>query len=147
MQGFIKNNIIMLVLLNSASVFSYLFQLVLGKNLSPVDYGIFNSLNSLIAILATPSEILHILFSRFIVKLSISGLNQVKCLLIKSINIMLWVSAGIFLFGLASLPLLKSFLHLDANTPFILMLLALAISLILPILFGLLEGLHRFTLL
>ena len=147
MQNFIKNNVILLVLINSASVFAYLFQLVLGKNLTPADYGVFNSLNSIVAILATPAVILHIVFSRFIVKLSISGLGQVKSLFIKVFRNMLFVSAGVFLVGLATLPLIKNFLHLKTSLPIIMMLLALSVCLIQPMLFGFIEGLQRFTFL
>ena len=44
MRKFIYNNIIILAFFNSASVFNYLFQVVVGRSISSIDYGVFNSL-------------------------------------------------------------------------------------------------------
>ena len=147
MRQFLQNNLIILVLVNSASVFQYLFQVVVGRGLTPIDYGVFNSLNSLAALLATPVTIVHIVYSRFIVKLSLSGLGAVKSLLLKSLQCMAWVSGSAFLLGLLFLPWIQSFLHLDVALPIILMLVMWSLSLLFPLFFGMLEGLHRFTLL
>ena len=146
MRSFLHNNLIILILLNSASVFNYLFQMVIGRSMTPSDYGIFNSINSTMSTIGAPIAIVHIVFSRFIVRLSVSGLGQVKMLLIKSFQVVLPLAGGLFITGLLFVPWLKSFLHLEVSTPIILMILTLCISILYPILFGMLEGLHRFSL-
>ena len=137
---------IILIFLNSASVFNYFFQIVIGRSLSPVDYGIFNSLLSMASLMASPASIIHIVFSRFIAKLSLSGLGQIKNLILKCFKGMIFISIGLFLTGLVFIPAIKSYLHIQPTLPIILMLLVVILSFPYPVLFGSLEGLHRFTL-
>ncbi|KMP12515.1 hypothetical protein UR09_00090 [Candidatus Nitromaritima sp. SCGC AAA799-A02] len=146
MRDFLKNNLIVLFLLNSASFFNYLFQFALGHSLSAAGFGSFNALNSLLAILGAPVSIIHIIFSRFIVKLSVSSMGQVKSLFKKSFQIIISIVAVIFIAGLLLIPWFKSFLHINETIPIVLMLISLGLSLLFPICFGMLEGLHRFLL-
>jgi len=146
LKKFIKNNIIILILVNSSSIFNYLFQLVIGRSLTPIDYGIFNSLLALGAFISSPCSIIHIVFSRFIVKLSVSGLGHIKSLLIKSLKGALSIGCGLCCLGLISIPWIKEYFHLKDTTPVIIMLAGISIAFVAPLLFAMLEGLHRFTL-
>ena len=47
MKRFLKQNIVILVLLNSGNLFNYLFQLVVGRCMSPADFGGFKALGGL----------------------------------------------------------------------------------------------------
>ncbi|MBT3514606.1 MAG: oligosaccharide flippase family protein [Nitrospina sp.] len=145
MRRFIRNNIIILAFFNSASVFNYLFQVVVGRSISTIDYGIFNSLFAMVSIFSAPVSILHIVFSRFIVNLSLSGMGKVKTLLVKSFKIMLVFSGVILLSGIVAIPLIKDFFHIEEATPILLLLATICFSLLFPIPFAILEGLHRFT--
>ena len=145
MRKFIRNNIIILAFLNSASVFGYLFQLVVGRSISSIDYGVFNSLFAMVSIFTAPVSVVHIVFSRFIVNLSLSGLGKVKSLFTKSFKIILGLSGTILLGGIIAIPLIKDFFHLEVTTPIVLVLIAICFSMLPPIPFAILEGLHRFT--
>jgi O-antigen/teichoic acid export membrane protein len=145
MHKFIRNNIIILAFFNSASVFNYLFQVVVGRSISSIDYGIFNSLFAMVSIFSAPVSILHIVFSRFIVNLSLFGMGKVKSLLIECFKVMFVFAGAIFLLGIAGIPLIKNFFHLDVTTPIVLFLVTVFFSLLFPIPFSILEGLHRFT--
>lgn len=136
---------LILVLLNSSNIFNYLFQLVAGRALSTVDYGSFNALNSMAVILAAPVAVLPLVFSRYTVKLEENGLGQVKNLLAEGFRGMTFISGVLFLVGLAAIPWLQSFLHLEAKTPIMIMLVLLTLSLLFPVLLGIIQGLHRFT--
>ena len=145
MRKFIRNNIIVLAFFNSASVFGYLFQLVVGRSISSIDYGVFNSLFAMVSIFTAPVSVVHIVFSRFIVNLSLSGLGKVKSLFTKSFKIMLVLSGTILLGSITAIPLIKDFFHLEVTTPIILVLIIIFFSMLFPIPFAILEGLHRFT--
>jgi O-antigen/teichoic acid export membrane protein len=146
LSKFLRNNLIILILVNSASVFNYLFQMLIGRSLTPMDYGVFNSLLSLGAIAASPVTVVHIVFSRFIVKLSLSGLGQVKKLLMSSFRVVIYISIGSFCLGLLLVPWIKNYLHLQDSAPVVFMLVSVSVSLLFPLLFAMLEGLHRFSL-
>jgi O-antigen/teichoic acid export membrane protein len=146
MRNYLKNNVIILVLLNSASVFNYFFQIVVGRSLSPIDYGIFNSLLSLAGLMASPSSIIHIVFSRFIAKFSLSGLGQTKSLILECFKGMIVISGCLLFVGIFFISSIKNYLHIELTLPVVFMLIVVIFSFLYPILFGSLEGLHRFTL-
>ena len=146
LREFIKNNLFILIFLNSANVFNYFFQLVVGRALTSTNYGIFNSLLSLATITSSPINIIHIVLSRYIAKMSVSGMGQIKTLLIKSLRGMLFISSALLCLGFLAIPWIKNYLHLDASIPVVLMISFVCISLFSPILSGMLEGLHRFTI-
>ncbi|MCH8313426.1 MAG: hypothetical protein IID17_10620 [Nitrospinae bacterium] len=76
MRKFLRNNLLILVLLNSSNIFSYLFQLVAGRTLTTIDYGTFNAVNSLAVILSAPVAVLPLVFSRYTVKLEIAWVRS-----------------------------------------------------------------------
>ena len=145
MREFFRNNILILVLLNSANLFNYLFQLVVGRSLSPEDFGSFNALNSMAVILSAPAAVLPIVFSRATVKLAITSLEKIKSLLINGLRLMMLFATGFLFLGILAIPWLKDYLHLSSSSPLLIMLTLLALSLIFPLLLGVLQGLHRYT--
>ena len=86
LKKFIRNNAIVFILLNSAGLFSYIFQVVLGRTLPPDQYGSFNSLLATGALITTPITILHLVFSRFISRIKDQKLQHIKSLLITSLK-------------------------------------------------------------
>lgn len=136
---------LILVLLNSSNIFSYLFQLVAGRSLTTGDYGSFNALNSMAVILSAPVAVLPLVFSRYTVKLDARGLGQVKSLLVEGFRWMVFIAGALFLVGLAAIPWLQDFLHLETKIPIVIMLVQLTLSLLFPVLLGMIQGLHRFT--
>jgi len=144
-RRFLRNNLLILVLLNSSNIFSYLFQLVAGRTLTTIDYGSFNAVNSLAVILSAPVAVLPLVFSRYTVKLSLAGLGQVKSLLTEGFRGMVLISVILFLIGLTTIPWIQNFLHLESKVPILIMLVQLAFLLILPVFLGVIQGLHRFA--
>jgi len=144
-RRFLRNNMLILVLLNSSNIFNYLFQLVAGRGLTTIDYGSFNAVNSMAVLLSAPVAILPLVFSRYTVKLAESGLKQVKRLLVDGFRGTVFIASALFLIGLILIPWLKSFLHLETKTPIVIMLVQLALSLVFPVFLGVVQGLHRFT--
>ena len=145
MRRFLRNNMLILVLLNSSNIFNYLFQLTAGRGLTTIDYGSFNAVNSMAVMLSAPVAVLPLVFSRYTVQLAESGLEQVKSLLVDGFRGTIFIASALFLIGLVAIPWLQNFLHLEEKTPIVIMLVQLALSLVLPVFLGVIQGLHRFT--
>jgi len=145
MRRFLRNNMLILILLNSSNVFNYLFQLIAGRGLTTIDYGSFNAVNSMAVILSAPVAVLPLVFSRYTVQLADSGLKQVRSLLTDGFRGMVLISSALFVIGLIAIPWLQNFLHLEEKTPIVIMLAQLSLSLVLPVFLGVIQGLHRFT--
>jgi len=141
---FLWNNLIIFVLLNSGGVLNYLFQIILGRALSLDQYGSFNSLLSTTALITAPITIVHLVFSRFIARLENYSQQQIKTLLIISIKPLLVMISSIIIIGVFSIPLFKSFLHIQTTLPIILMLFAACFSTLQQVSAAVCEGMHRF---
>ncbi len=63
-HSFEKNNLILLVLSTAASVINYLFQILLGRLLSVEEFGIVNSIFSLISVLTIPGMIIAVVVAK-----------------------------------------------------------------------------------
>ena len=141
---FIINNISTLLIVNTASGFNYLFQVAVARNLSVDDFGIFNSLNSLVVVLSLPFSIVSIIFARSSAQLSIKSISSVKTLIMSGLQVMAIVGTAAFFFGIMAVPLIKQYFHLSLNLPIILMLMQWSLSFLVPVLMGVLQGLKRF---
>lgn len=113
--------------------------------MSPADFGGFNALNSTMVIFAAPLAIVPLVMARFTARFAITDMGLVRSLLSRAgfcATLLAIVAYGI---GATCLPLLQSFLHIDAATPVLLMLGVMAGSFVLPVPWGMLQGLQRFT--
>ena len=141
---FLKNNISTLLIVNTASGFNYLFQVAVARNLSVDDFGIFNSLNSLVVILSSPFAIVSIIFSRSSAQLSIKSISSVKTLIMSGLKVMAIVGTAAFFLGIIAMPLIKQFFHISLNLPILFMLIQWSLSFVVPVIMGVLQGLKRF---
>jgi len=144
-KRFLKQNFIILVLMNSGNVFNYLFQLTAGRAMTPDQFGSFNALNSSTVILAAPLGIMPLIMARFTAGFALEGMGRVRGLFGKALLIASAAGAAIGLAGLACAPWLKDFLHLDSIAPVYVMLGLVSLSMVVPIPWGMLQGLQRFA--
>ena len=144
LKKFIWNNTIVFILLNSSGALNYIFQIILGRTLPPDQYGSFNSLLAMSALITTPFTILHLVFSRFIARMAENKLQKIKTLLTTSLKTILIIVFGIVLIGLLSAQWLKNFLHTETTLPIIFMLLATCFSSFQQVLIAVCEGMQRF---
>ena len=144
LKNFIWNNAVVFILLNSAGALNYIFQIILGRSLSPDHYGSFNSLLAISSLITTPMTILHLVFSRFIAGITEHKLEQVKTLLTKSFKAILAIAFCIVLVGLLSAQWLKDFLHIESTLLIFFMLIAASFSIFQQVLLTVCEGMQRF---
>jgi len=141
---FLRNNILILILMNMGNVFNYLFQLIVGRNLTPEEYGAFNSLNSLGVLIATPLAVLPLVLSKFTVTFSVEGLEKVRELFHISLKYLFLISVVVFALGSAGVPLIREYLNLETSIPVFIILLQMSFCLLIPVAMGILQGLERF---
>ena len=103
LKKFIWNNAIVFILLNSSGALNYIFQIILGRTLTPDQYGSFNSLLAMSALITTPFTILHLVFSRFIARMTENKLQKIKTILTTSLKTIFIIVFGIVLIS-AKLP-------------------------------------------
>jgi len=144
-KRFLRQNIVILFLLNSGNLFNYLFQLVVGRSMSPADFGGFNALNSTMVIFAAPLAIVPLVMARFTARFALSDMGLVRSLLTRAGLLAAALAVAAYGLGALCLPFLQSFLHIESATPVLLMLGVMAGSFVLPVPWGMLQGLQRFT--
>lgn len=135
---------LILILMNSGNLFNYLFQMALGRSLTPADFGGFNALNSTMVIFAAPLAILPLIMARFTARFSLQGMGMVRTLLFKALKWSVLAAIVAYALGCLLIPFLKSFLHIETAAPILLMFCVMSLSFILPVPWGMLQGLQRF---
>ena len=143
LRKFISNNFLVLILINSGNVFNYLFYFVLGRTLSPSDYGVFNALNSLLVVLVAPMTVVQLVVARFSTQLTDRTLAAFAQKLTKWLLVFI---LAIMVIGILSVPQVAVFLNVPHKWPIIVMVMVLGGTLGLSIPLGLLQGLRRFRL-
>jgi O-antigen/teichoic acid export membrane protein len=145
MKPTFREYFICLLLINLGQIFNYFYQIVIGRCLSPAEYGVFNSLNSIAVLASAPLGVVPLVVAKYTVSLSLSGPAMVRGLLARTLC--LAGALGLFTVaaGAALSPLLKAFLHLDHISPVFNMLVLVGLGFVLPVPQGLLQGLHRFN--
>jgi O-antigen/teichoic acid export membrane protein len=144
-KRFLKQNFLILVLMNSGNIFNYLFQLTAGRAMSPDEFGSFNALNSSTVILAAPMGIVPLIMARFTAGFALEGMGRVRGLFGKAMKLSVLAALAAGVIGLACASLLRDFLHLDSIGPVYVMLGLVVLSLMVPVPWGMLQGLQRFT--
>jgi len=136
----LRSSLLVLVLSNLASLLNYLNQLVLGRTLTPEDYGIFNALNAVAVIAASVFMVVPFVVARFVVKHEQQPALQVR--LIDGLSRVGWVAAAGAMLALAlASPLIAAQLHLPSLLPALLIALWLGTAVLVPLYSGVLNGL------
>jgi len=145
MKRFLANNFVMLLLMNAGSVFNYAFQILLGRGLTPEQYGLFNSINSFGAILAVEVAVMSYVLAKFTIRSQRHGDEYLRGLIVFAVR---WLSVlGIVVFAVlaAASPLLRQYLHVESSVPIFLMIVTVSLSILSPIPLGVFQGLQRFS--
>ncbi len=141
LSKFISNNFLILILINSGNVFNYLFYFLLGRILSPDDYGTFNALNSLVVFLVAPMIVVQLVVARFSTLL---GDQALAAFARKFSKWLFFIVLAVIIVGILSTPAIGSFLNVTKQFPLVVMVMILGVTILLSIPLGLLQGLRRF---
>ena len=127
------------------NVTSLLYQLYMVRNLSPINYGILNSLFSILMIVSIPSSTLQTVVTKFVSTFYASKHHEKINLLLRSFL------RKTFIFGLVTFSILffcsksiSSFLQIDSPVLIVILGVITFFSIILPLGHGGLQGLQKF---
>ena len=147
-KKFLKDNFILFISIFVLNVFGYAFHFYVGRKLGPGDYGIFGSLLSLIYFIAVPMQAIQTSITKYVSTFRAKGeFGKITFLFKKSLKKMLIFSIGVFIIFLLLIPLISSFMKIDAMMPLFVLGIFLFFSLLLPIARGVLQGMQKFKLL
>ena len=109
---FLKSSIFVLFLSNAANFFNYLIQIVIGRYLSPEEYGIHNAVLSLGVILTSGTMMLMSLGAKYAAPMRFNQTGARGLMVRWSKNIFLWSGLGMITLMIL-VDLIVQFLKLD----------------------------------
>lgn len=139
-MNFLKSNILILFIANSANLFAYLYQFLMGRYLSVESFGILTSVNSLGSITAALFISLPYIISKYIIELkhdkelvSTFLRNMYYC----TIYVMLIISG----LGIVFIDNIAEYLNLNDHLPIYIYIGHLFSFVLLSVFFGVMQGL------
>ncbi len=128
------------------NIFNLLYQLFMVRNLDATSYGILNSIFAIIMILGIPALTIQMSVTNFVSRYNASGqFGSIKAIAAKLLKRMTIFGGLLFLVILIFSGSISDYLKLPTITPVIVMALVIFLSMILPVLFGMLQGLQKFV--
>lgn len=144
LKRLLRSNLIVLAFANLNNLLNYLNQLVLGRNLSAEDYGVFNAVNAIAAIIASAFMVLPFVVTRSVVRHAHQPPVQ-RALVRKLSWLGLAVCAAVILILAAGAGGLARYLRLPEATPVFLLTLWVASALFVLLYTGVINGLMRYV--
>jgi len=127
------------------SLTTYLFHFIVSRKLGIAGYGELSSLLAGIMLISLPSGIVTMIFVKFAAEFhAVGDRGRLRRLIERSLLLMTSIAVAVFASGLALLPAIAAYLKIGERIPVVVALGVLAISMILPILRGTLQGTHDF---
>jgi O-antigen/teichoic acid export membrane protein len=142
--SFVKSSFLILIIANFASVAQYASQLILGRYLKVVDYGIFNAVNSLSLVVVPFVAVMPFIVSKYLIRYQDN--IDLRNLLLQKIKFVVLFS-NLFLF--VSLYLLANhirlFLKIDSLTPIYIFIVLISLNVIYTLYDSILQGLRMYV--
>lgn len=134
--------------ITASSFFAFLLNIYIARNLSYSDYGIFASIMSLITLLAIPSSSISAVIVRFATQFfSKNEEARAGAFYVKSFKYLLVFSLILFIFSIALLPLISSFLKIYDPGLIILAIISVVLFYMATLNMAFLQSLLKFKLL
>ncbi len=144
-HGLLRHSLLLLIATQIGNVCNLLFQMLMMRSLSDVEYGILASMLSLILIMATPLEALRTAVAHQVaLLLRLNRPSSVWPLLRMWAKYIGVAALIILLVGFPLSPALARFFHLPTAIPVVMTVIILAITLYLPYFAGGLQGAQSF---
>lgn len=130
----------------AVAVFNYLYQLAMGRMLSPENYGTLLSLTSLFVIITIFARTIRTVITKFVSKYATEdNWPGIRHLWKSYLKRMLLIGTLAFIIVALLSPLISYFLNIDNNWYIVILFSSLIFALALPVNYGVLNGLQRFT--
>jgi len=139
-NSFLRVNVFVLIIANSANVFSYLFQFIMGRYLSIEDFSVLTSVNSLGVIVGGALGVFPYIVSKYIIEFK-NKKKLVSSFLRQMLRITLYVLVIFSLIVIFSIDPISDYLKLEDHLPLYIFLLYLDTGVLLGVLLGVMQGL------
>ena len=144
-REFYRDAFIMMIAMTLSNFFNYLYQLLMGRFLTPKEYGELFSLLSLFYIFSVLFTTINTSITKFT---AVYGVNKeygkIKGILIKATKSFTLLGIGMYIVLVLLSPIISSFLNIEDNMYVIALFASIPFGLILPAYQGILRGLQRF---
>ena len=136
-----KNGIYIFIFSMSANFFNYLFQIAMGRLLTVSEYGILNSLFSILLIISVPAGTITIIAAKNIShNLAISKFNEVKKFIKNIFFKVLLFGMFVLIVYFIFVPYLMDFMKINVFLYYAILGVVLLISFFFSLLMGILQG-------
>jgi len=144
-ESLLKHVIFMGIMTTIANLFAVGLNIYAARRLDLGDYGALGSLIAIIFIFSTTFAAVHMTITRFVSHYKVKArFEEINSLLKKSFIFFFFVGLAIFIATLCLSPVIKEFLHLDAEMPIIMLGLILWLIPLCAVMVGGLRGLQKF---
>lgn len=141
----IRGSAVLWVGMMAANVSNYLFHLLMGRFLGPVNYGVLASIISVLYILLVPTTTITTAVMKFAAEHAVEGRpGKTRELMMRLSNRLLVISVILFVVMVALSPVLSSFLNIPSVWPIVILSGMVLVGYVLPVNRGILQGLQRF---
>ena len=144
-RKFYRDAFIMMIAMTLSNFFNYLYQLLMGRFLTPKEYGELFSLLSLFYIFSVLFTTINTSITKFT---AVYGVNKeygkIKGILIRATKSFTLLGIGMYIILVLLSPIISSFLNIEDNMYVIALFASIPFGLILPAYQGILRGLQRF---
>ncbi|WP_240912550.1 oligosaccharide flippase family protein [Thermococcus sp. LS2] len=140
-----RDTFIMMIAMMLSNFFNYLYQLSMGRLLTPVEYGELFSLLSLFYIFSVFFTTVNTSITKFTSIYKINNeYGKIKTILVKASKSLALIGGLIFLGVVILSPYISKFLNIDNSLLVIILFASIPFGFVLPVYQGILRGLQRF---
>lgn len=146
-REFEKNSIILFVLMMSANVINYLFQIIIGRFLNDVaDYGTINALLSIFNILSLPCSIIAMFVSKYVAEYDMrNNYSEMKQFIIHTSKVVFLLTIVVSVCGSLLSREIAKYIHVDNRILVVLIITGAAISYFMQVGIGFFQGTKKFV--
>ena len=142
---FYRDAFIMMAAMTLSNFFNYLYQLLMGRLLTPQEYGELFSLLSLFYIFSVLFTTINTSITKFTAVYNVNNeYGKIKGILIKATKSFTLLGIGMYIVLILLSPIISSFLNIENKIYVIALFASIPFGLMLPAYQGVLRGLQRF---
>jgi O-antigen/teichoic acid export membrane protein len=144
-QGLLRHSIFLFAATQVANIANLLFQFVSGRQLPVDEYGVLGAMMSIFLIASTPLDALRTAMAHFTTRAVRSGdLAPIRWLVVNWSRRMAWLALILIVSGFLLRDQAAIFFQLESGTPFVFACGLVGLTLFMPLLGGVFQGLQSF---
>ncbi len=143
-KEFLKSNLIVIIIANSANLFAYLFQFIMGRYLSIEDFGVLNAVNSLGVIAGAITGIIPFVVTKYIIEFK-EDKELASLLMWNILKFSTLITTAITILVIFFIDEIDIYLKLNDNLPIYIYMLSMITLIIVNIFLAVMRGLLLYT--